>query len=32
MITEEHPLIQWLALIDRVWVETRLGMPKVYSE
>jgi hypothetical protein len=32
MITHEHPLIQLLALIDIVWVETALGMPKVYSE
>jgi Transposase DDE domain len=32
MITEDHPLIQLLALIDLVWIETALGMPKVYSE
>lgn len=32
MITDAHPLIQLLALIDLVWVETGLGMPKVYSE
>jgi hypothetical protein len=32
MITEEHPLIQLLALIDMVWVETTAGSSKVYSE
>jgi len=32
MITDEHPLIQLLALIDLVWVETALSTPKVYSE
>jgi len=32
MITHEHPLIQLLALIDLVWVESEIGTPKVYSE
>jgi hypothetical protein len=32
MITDEHPLIQLLALIDLVWVETAQGTAKVYSE
>ncbi len=37
MITADHPLIQLLALIDMVWVETdraelRRGVPKYYSE
>ncbi len=32
MITETHPLLQLLALVDLVWVETALGSPKVYSE
>jgi hypothetical protein len=32
MITNDHPLLQLLALMDLVWVETALGMPKVYSE
>jgi hypothetical protein len=32
MITDAHPLIQLLALVDQVWVETALGTPKVYSE
>lgn len=32
MITHEHPLIQLLALIDLVWVETAAGSSKVYSE
>src|SRR5258708_12335419 len=37
MITADHPLIQLLALIDRVWIETdkaelRRGAPKYYSE
>jgi hypothetical protein len=32
MITNAHPLIQLLALVDQVWVETALGTPKVYSE
>jgi DDE family transposase len=32
MITNDHPVIQLLALIDLVWVETALGTPKVYSE
>jgi hypothetical protein len=37
MITADHPLIQLLALIDMVWIETdkaelRRGVPKYYSE
>jgi len=32
MMTYEHPLIQLLALIDLVWVESEIGTPKVYSE
>lgn len=37
MITADHPLIQLLALIDMVWIETdkpevRRGAPKWYSE
>ena len=37
MITADHPLIQLLALIDMVWVETeppglKRGAPKLYSE
>jgi DDE family transposase len=37
MITADHPLIQLLALIDLVWIETdnpelRRGAPKYYSE
>lgn len=32
MITDAHPLIQLLGLIDQVWVETGLSTPKVYSE
>lgn len=32
MITDDHPLLQLLALIDLVWVETRPTTPKVYSE
>jgi hypothetical protein len=37
MITADHPLIQLLALIDMVWVETdsmqlKRGAPKFYSE
>src|SRR5258708_14486319 len=37
MITADHPLIQLLALIDMVWIETdkaelRRGAPKYYSE
>jgi hypothetical protein len=37
MITADHALIQWLALIDMVWVEAerdklKRGAPKVYSE
>ena len=37
MITADHPLIQLLALIDMVWIETEMGRlkrgaPKVYSE
>ena len=32
MITDDHPLMQLLALIDLVWVEQRLGSAKVYSE
>lgn len=32
MITNDHPVIQLLALIDLVWIETELGTPKVYSE
>jgi hypothetical protein len=32
MLTDAHPVIQWLARVDRVWVETALGTPKVYSE
>lgn len=37
MITAEHPLLQLLALIDMVWLETakaelRRGAPKYYSE
>ena len=32
LITEEHPLIQLLALVDMVWVETTAGSSKVYSE
>jgi hypothetical protein len=32
MITDDHPLLQLLALIDLVWVETSLTTPKVYSE
>ncbi len=32
MITDDHPLIQLLALIDLVWVETRPTTAKVYSE
>jgi hypothetical protein len=37
MITTDHPLIQLLALIDMVWIETdkaevRRGAPKWYSE
>lgn len=32
MITADHPLIQLLALVDLVWVETALGTPKAYRE
>lgn len=37
MITADHPLIQLLALIDRVWIDTdpdpvKRGGPKFYSE
>jgi hypothetical protein len=32
MITNDHPVMQLLALIDLVWVEPELGTPKVYSE
>lgn len=32
MITDEHPLIQLLALIDLVWVESSSTTLKVYSE
>jgi hypothetical protein len=37
MITADHPLIQLLALVDLVWIETdnsklRRGAPKYYSE
>ncbi len=37
MITADHPLIQWLALIDMVWIEADVGQlkrggPKFYSE
>ena len=32
MITHEHPLIQLLAWVDLVWVETTAGRGKVYSE
>ena len=32
MITHNHPVIQLLALVDLVWVETALETPKVYSE
>jgi hypothetical protein len=37
MITADHPLIQLLALIDMVWIETgnmrvKRGVPKFYSE
>ena len=32
MITDDHPLLQLLALIDLVWVETGTGSAKVYSE
>ncbi|MEO8395493.1 MAG: transposase [Chloroflexota bacterium] len=32
MITKDHPLIQLLALIDLVWVETKAGTAKIYSE
>jgi hypothetical protein len=37
MITADHPLIQWLALIDLVWIDAEPGQvkrggPKLYSE
>ena len=32
MITNDHPLLQLLALIDLVWVETKPRTVKVYSE
>ncbi len=37
MITTDHPLIQWLALIDMVWIDAEPGQvkrggPKFYSE
>jgi hypothetical protein len=37
MITADHPLIQWLALIDLVWIDAEAGQgkrggPKFYSE
>jgi hypothetical protein len=32
MITDDHPLLQLLALIDLVWVESGPPTPKVYSE
>ena len=32
MITNDHPLLQLLALIDMVWVETNPATAKVYSE
>jgi hypothetical protein len=32
MITDDHPLLQLLALIDLVWVETSPTTPKVYRE
>jgi Transposase DDE domain len=32
MITDDHPLLQLLALIDLVWVETHATTAKVYSE
>lgn len=32
MITDEHPLIQLLALVDSVWVETTTGSSNRYSE
>ena len=37
MITADQPLIELLALIDRVWIEAEMGRlkrgaPKVYSE
>jgi len=32
MITNDHPLLQLLALIDLVWVETSSTSAKVYSE
>jgi len=32
MITNDHPLLQLLALVDLVWVEPSPTTPKVYSE